>query len=119
MRTLRLLSAAALLICGAPVFGQSPSSQTTQAPAVTPQTQTTKHHGKSTVGEYGSGTGDAAKGAAGGAGRTAEGAGDVVTLHPVKGAENVGKGAGDVGKGAAKGTGKVVKGTGKIITHPF
>jgi hypothetical protein len=77
--------------------------------------------------EYGHGAGDIGKGAGEGVGKTAEGvgkgAGDLVTLHPVAGAENVGKGVGvgakDVGVGAAKGTGDVAKGTGKLIAKPF
>jgi hypothetical protein len=67
------------------------------------------------------------KAAAGGVGQAAKGvgkgAGDLVTLHPLNAAGNVGKGAvvgtKDVGVGAAKGTGKVVKGTGKAIKHIF
>ena len=110
MRTSNPVLTAALLTCGWGAYGQN----TTGQPA-----KPAKHHGKSAVGEYGSGVGDAGKGAAGGVGNAAKGAGDVVTLHPVKGATAVGKGGKDVGVGAAKGTGKVVKGTGKILTHPF
>jgi hypothetical protein len=75
----------------------------------------------------GHGAGDIGKGAGEGVGKTAEGvgkgAGDLVTLHPVGAAENVGKGVGvgakDVGVGAVKGTGKVTEGTGKLLAKPF
>jgi hypothetical protein len=73
--------------------------------------------------EIGSGAGTIGTGAAKGAGSAAKGVGqgaaDVVTLHPVKGAESVGKGAVGAGKdvtvGAVKGTGKVGKGVGKVF----
>ena len=103
------------------------SSLALHAQNQTPTQQPAKKGSKSAVGEYGSGVGDAGKGAGKGVGTAAvgvgKGAGDVATLHPVKGAEAIGKGgavgAKDVGVGAAKGAGKVVKGTGKILTHPF
>jgi hypothetical protein len=77
--------------------------------------------------DVGSGAGDIGKGAAKGAGSAAKGtgkaAGDLVTLHPVNAATDVGKGAASTGKhvgtGAAKGTGKILKGTGKGIKHIF
>ena len=73
--------------------------------------------------EIGSGAGTIGTGAAKGAGSAAKGAaqgvGDVVTLHPVKGAESVGKGAAGAGKdvtvGTVKGTGKIGKGVGKVF----
>jgi hypothetical protein len=97
-------------------------------------TQTVQHdtvkkdkHGRSAGGDIASGTGDYAKGAGGAAGHAAEGAGkgavDVVTLHPINAATDVGKGAAYAGKdatvGATKGTGKIVKGIGKGIKHIF
>jgi hypothetical protein len=52
-----------------------------------------------------------------------KGAGDLVTLHPIDAAGNVGRGAAvagkDVGVGAAKGTGKIAKGTGRGIGKIF
>ncbi len=77
--------------------------------------------------DVGSGAGDIGKGAAKGAGSAAKGtgkaAGDLVTLHPINGATDLGKGAVNTGKntgvGAAKGTAKIVKGTGKGIKHLF
>jgi hypothetical protein len=106
------------LAVGLMAFGQNP----------TPAQQTTPHPQPPGAGkDIGNGTGDIGKGAAKGTGQAAEGvgkgAGDLVTLHPVGAAENVGKGgveAGrDVGVGAAKGTGKVARGTGKLIAKPF
>jgi hypothetical protein len=77
--------------------------------------------------DVGSGAGDIGKGAAKGAGSAAKGtgkaAGDLVTLHPVNAATDVGKGAASTGKhvgaGAAKGTAKIFRGTGKGIKHLF
>jgi hypothetical protein len=94
--------------------------------AQNPQTQTPPP-GHSAGDEVGSGTGDIGKGAAKGTGAAAEGvgkgAGDLVTLHPVEAAGNVGKGAADTGKdvgvGAAKGTDKIAKGTGHGIGKIF
>lgn len=75
----------------------------------------------------GSGAGDIGKGTAKGAGAAAKGVGkgtaDLVTLHPIDAAGNVGKGAAvagkDVGVGAAKGAGKIAKGTGRGIGKLF
>jgi hypothetical protein len=54
---------------------------------------------------------------------TGKGAVDLVTLHPVNAATDIGKGAGKAGGhvavGTVKGTGKVVKGTGKAIKKIF
>src|ERR1700758_3194609 len=91
-----------------------------QNPPASPQTQPRP---RSPGGDVGSGAGDIGKGTAKGTGAAAEGvgkgAGDLVTLHPVDAAGNVGKGAAvagkDVGVGAAKGTGKIAKGTGRGI----
>jgi hypothetical protein len=75
--------------------------------------------------DVGSGAGDIGKGAAKGAGSAAVGAGkaagDLVTLHPVHAATDLGVGAAKTGKnvgaGTVKGTGKIFKGTGKAIKH--
>lgn len=77
--------------------------------------------------DVGSGAGDIGKGAAKGVGSAAKGTGkaalDVVTLHPINGATDLGKGAVGTGKsvgvGAVKGTGKILRGTGKAIKHVF
>ena len=77
--------------------------------------------------EIGSGTGNigtgAAKGAASAAKGTVAGAGDLVTLHPVKAGESVGKGAVGAGKdvtvGTTKGTAKVVHGIGRAFKKLF
>jgi hypothetical protein len=77
--------------------------------------------------DVGSGAGDIGKGAAKGAGSAAKGtgkaAGNLVTLHPVNAATDLGKGAANTGKnaggGAVKGTAKIFKGTGKGIKHLF
>jgi hypothetical protein len=77
--------------------------------------------------DVGSGAGDIGKGAAKGVGSAAKGtgkaAGDLVTLHPVNAATNLGKGAVNTGKnvgvGSVKGTAKIFKGTGKAIKHLF
>ena len=84
-------------------------------------------HQSSPGGDVGKGAGDIGKGTAKGAGAAAEGvgkgAGDLVTLHPVEAAGNVGKGgvvAGkDIGVGAAKGAGKIAKGTGRGVGKIF
>jgi hypothetical protein len=77
--------------------------------------------------DVGSGAGDIGKGAAKGVGSAAKGtgkaAGDLVTLHPINAATDLGKGAASTGKnvgvGTVKGTGKILKGTGKAIKHIF
>jgi hypothetical protein len=77
--------------------------------------------------DVGSGAGDIGKGTARGAGSAAKGtgkaAGDLVTLHPINAATDLGKGAASTGKnvgvGTAKGTGKILRGTGKAIKHLF
>jgi hypothetical protein len=77
--------------------------------------------------DVGSGAGDIGKGAAKGVGSAAKGTGktaaDLVTLHPINAATDLGKGATSTGKnlgvGAVKGTGKILKGTGKAIGHLF
>src|SRR5258708_5054838 len=77
--------------------------------------------------DVGSGAGDIGKGTAKGVGSAAKGtgkaAGDLVTLHPINAATDLGKGAAKTGKnvgvGAVKGTAKIFKGTGKAIKHLF
>jgi hypothetical protein len=110
----------AFAICTQNVRAQNPQNP----PPASPQTQPQP---RSPGGDVGSGAGDIGKGAAKGTGAAAKGvgkgAGDLVTLHPVDAAGNVGKGAGiagkDVGVGAAKGTGKIAKGTGRGIGKIF
>jgi len=77
--------------------------------------------------DIGSGAGNIGVGAAKGAGDAAKGVGkgavDLVTLHPVDAATEVGKGAAytakDVGVGTAKGGGKIVRGIGKAFKKIF
>jgi hypothetical protein len=77
--------------------------------------------------DVGSGAGDIGKGGGKGVGSAAKGtgkaAGDLVTLHPIGAATDLGKGAAGAGKnvgtGAVKGTGKILRGTGKGIKHLF
>ncbi len=77
--------------------------------------------------DVGSGAGDIGKGAAKGAGSAAKGTGkaaaDLVTLHPINAATDLGKGAVNTGKnvgtGTVKGTAKILKGTGKALRHLF
>jgi hypothetical protein len=86
-----------------------------------PQQSSSKHRtpGK----EIGSGAGNIGGGAAKGVGSaakgTAAGAGDLVTLHPIKAGESAGKGAVGAGKdvtvGTTKGTAKVVHGIGRAF----
>ena len=98
---------------------ESSTSATTDRGAQTGRTSA-KH-------DLGSGAGDIGKGAAKGVGSAAKGtgkaAGDLVTLHPINAATDLGKGAVNTGKnvgvGTVKGTGKIVKGTGKAIKHLF
>jgi hypothetical protein len=124
MRTLTRSVFLALIITGPAAFGQQQQS----APAPPQQPAHVKpQNPRSPEGDVGSGAGDIGKGAGGAAGNVAKGTGkgavDIVTLHPVKGAGNIGKGVGvgakDAGVGAAKGSGKIVKGTGRGIGHIF
>jgi hypothetical protein len=108
----------------------SQNSQTQPLPQPTdssqPSTQRQPQQG-SPGGDVGRGAKDIGKGTAKGAGAAAKGvgkgAGDLVTLHPLDAAGNVGKSAAvagkDVGVGAAKGTGKIAKGTGRGIGKIF
>src|SRR5580658_10116915 len=83
-----------------------------------------KHH-TSAKHDVGSGAGDIGKGAAKGVGSAAKGtgkaAGDLVTLHPINAATDLGVGAAKTGKnvgvGTVKGSGKMLKGAGKAIKH--
>ena len=114
----------ALFASGLPAFGQN---QQTTTPNGTTNAPVTRTQGRSPGGDVGSGAGDIGKGTGKGVSKAAEGTGkgavDVVTLHPINGAGEVGKGAvvggKDVGVGAAKGTGKIVKGTGRGIKKIF
>jgi len=100
-------------------MGQTQDSTPASVPRQSARPGTTAKH------DVGSGAGDIGKGAAKGVGSaataTAKGAVDLVTLHPVNAAADVGKGAVDtgrnVGMGAAKGTGKILRGTGKALRH--
>jgi hypothetical protein len=122
------LLALAFAICGQNAAGQNSQTQSPPQPTDTsqPSTQRQPQQG-SPSGDVGRGAGDIGKGTAKGAGAAAKGvgkgAGDLVTLHPLDAAGNVGKGAGvagkDVGVGAAKGTGKIAKGTGRGIGKIF
>jgi hypothetical protein len=100
------------------------TSTSAQSPA-TPQIDDNVH--SSAGHDVGSGAADIGKGAAKGVGSAAKGtgkaAGDLVTLHPINAATDLGKGAANTGKnvgvGTVKGTAKIVKGTGKAIKHLF
>jgi hypothetical protein len=100
------------------------TSSPAEAPGAAPAKANTHTSAKHDVG---SGAGDIGKGAAKGAGSAAKGTGkaalDLVTLHPIDAATDLGKGAKgtgrNVGTGAVKGTGKILKGTGKAIKHLF
>gem|GEM_PF-1425209 len=122
------LLALAFAICGQNAHGQS--SQTQSPPQHTDTSQPSsvqQPHQGSPGGDVSRGAGAIGKGTAKGAGAAAKGvgkgAGDLVTLHPLNAAGNVGKGAAvagkDVGVGAAKGTGKIAKGTGRGIGKIF
>lgn len=114
----------AVVLSGKPASGQNTQDQSSQTTAAAPPAQTPQ---RSPGGDIGSGAGDVGKGTARGAGAAAAGVGkgaaDLVTLHPLNAAGNVGKGAAvagkDVGVGAVKGTGKIAKGTGRGIGKIF
>ncbi len=124
--TLTLFAAAALAQSAPPPSSLGPT-QSTQARPATAQPQYTQPKGPGAGADYGHGAGDIGSGAGKGVGEAAKGTGkgavDLVTLHPLNAAGNVGKGAAvgtkDVGVGAAKGTGKVLRGTGKLLKKPF
>jgi hypothetical protein len=112
---------ATLCLAGVAVAQTSDSPQASDRPQPDSTVRTSAKH------DVGSGAGDIGKGAAKGAGSAAKGTGkaaaDLVTLHPINAATDLGKGAVNTGKnvgvGAAKGTGKILKGTGKAIKHVF
>ena len=120
--------ALAFAICSQNASSQNSQTQPPPQPANSPQLSIKQqpHHG-SPGADVGKGAGDIGKGTARGAGAAAKGvgkgAGDLVTLHPLDAASDVGKGgvvAGkDVGVGAVKGTGKIAKGTGRGIGEIF
>jgi hypothetical protein len=124
MRHTVLTPSIALLTLAFAISTQSVPAQNTQTSPAPSQTQPQP---RSPGGDVGTGAGDVGKGTAKGTGAAAKGvgkgAGDLVTLHPINAAGNVGKGAGvagkDVGVGAAKGTGKIAKGTGRGIGKIF
>jgi len=103
------------------------AAQTAASPETSGSAQVDSKVHTSAKHDVGGGAGDIGKGAAKGAGSAAKGtgkaAGDVVTLHPIKGATDLGKGAANTGKnvgvGTVKGTGKIFRGTGKAIKHIF
>ncbi len=128
-----VLLAIAFTVWGQNALGQDSQTQPAAQPTSTSlpsNTQTSgerQAHQTSPGGDVGKGAGDIGKGTAQGAGAAAKGvgkgAGDLVTLHPLDAAGNVGKGAAvagkDVGVGAVKGTGKIAKGTGRGIGKIF
>lgn len=71
-----------------------------------------KHTRPSAKHDVGTGAGDVGKGTVKATGSTAL---DLVTLHPINAATDVGKGT----AGAVKGTGKILRGTGKAFRHLF
>jgi hypothetical protein len=115
------LLSATLCLAGFAVAQTSESTQISEGQAADAKVHTSAKH------DVGSGAGDIGKGAAKGAGSAAKGTGkaaaDLVTLHPINAATDLGKGAVKTGKnvgvGTAKGTGKILKGTGKAIKHAF
>jgi hypothetical protein len=122
------LFALAFATCSQNAHGQDSQAQPPTQHTDTSQPSTEqKPHQSSPGGDVSRGAGDIGKGTAKGAGAAAKGvgkgAGDLVTLHPLDAAGNVGKGGAvagkDVGVGAAKGTGKMAKGTGRGIGKIF
>jgi hypothetical protein len=117
---MRVVSAA-ICLAGIAIAQTSPSTQTSATPKADDHVHTSAKH------DVGSGAGDIGKGAAKGIGSAAKGtgeaAGNLVTLHPINAATDLGKGAANAGKnvgvGTVKGTAKILKGTGKAIKHLF
>lgn len=109
----------AICFAGIAVAQTSTSVQTSDSAHEDANVRTSAKH------DVGSGAGDIGKGAAKGVGSAAAGtgkaAGDLVTLHPVNAATDLGVGAAKTGKnvgvGTVKGTGKILKGAGKAIKH--
>jgi hypothetical protein len=112
---------ATICLAGIAAAQTSASAQTSGSAQADDKVHTSVKH------DVGGGAGDIGKGAAKGAGSAAKGtgkaAGDIMTLHPINAATNLGKGAANTGKnvgvGAVKGTGKIFQGTGKAIKHLF
>ena len=127
MRTAFPIPSIALLTLAFAVCVQSAPGQNTQPQPTQPAETSQPSAQPQQRSPVGSGAGDVGKGTAKGTGAAAKGvgkgAGDLVTLHPVDAAGNVGKGAvvagKDVGVGAAKGTGKIANGTGRGIGKIF
>ena len=100
-------------------------AQTSAATQLAPESAAQKKAHPSAKRDIGTGAGDiglaAAKGARSAVVGTGKSAVDLVTLHPVGAATDLGKGALDTGRnvgvGTAKGTGKILRGTGKAIRH--
>jgi hypothetical protein len=111
----RLFAAGILLATCA--FAQTAETRDSKSKA---HNRGSKHDVSSGVGDIGKGAGRGAASAAKGTGKAAA---DLVTLHPVNAAADLGKGAVGAGKnvgvGTVKGTGKIIKGTGKAIKHLF
>jgi hypothetical protein len=116
-----VLLAATICLAGI-AFAQEPvSTQTPESSKADSKANTSAKR------DLGTGAGDIGKGAAKGAGSAAKGTGkaavDLVTLHPINAATDLGKGAASTGKnvgvGTVKGTGKILRGTGKAIKHLF
>jgi hypothetical protein len=112
---------AAVCLSGIAAAQTSDSTQNSSSAQAEGRVHTSAKH------DVGSGAGDIGKGTAEGVGSAAKGtgkaAGDLVTLHPINAASDLGKGAAKTGKnvgvGTVKGTAKIFKGTGKAIRHLF
>lgn len=122
-----MLSACFGLLLIPPGWAQSSGEQNTVTQQTTTLQKQKPNKSPGAVHEMANGVGDAGAGAGKGAGSAAKGvakgAGDLVTLHPIDAATDVGKGVASAGKdvavGGVKGTGKVVKGIGKAFRHLF
>ena len=123
-----LTCAMLVLTVAAPGWGQSASDQMAQdGSGKHSKSAHNEKHGRSAGGEMASGAGNIGKGVGEGAGSLAVGAGkgavDLVTLHPIDAAADVGKGGVKAGThiavGTVKGTGKIATGVGKGIKHIF
>ena len=112
------------LICFSGIaFAQTPSS--TPTPGGTSPDTHHRHHLTSAKNDVGRGASDIGKGAGKALVSAATGTwratGDLVALHPVMAATDLGRGVVGSGKnlgvGAVKGTGKMIEGAGKAIKH--
>jgi hypothetical protein len=112
--SVRLFSLA-ILLTGIATAQTSPPPAAPPAAAQPARQPAGKKH-SSAGHDIGSGAGDIGKGAA-------KAALDLVTLHPINAATDLGKGAAGAGRnagtGAVKGSGKVLKGTAKALRHLF